>query len=477
MAEKKITYEPGRPSTEEGATRIDEVWTHDRFALGYMGTGAGKTFMSIHAVGKIADYVHLIVITNKSQLDANYWQKSIDAYNKATNKHLAYDVYNYDILVRPKHQKEILKMINSLKQPACLILDEADTIANPTSKTFRFVRKIHEMPQIYRTVGLTATAIRNSILDACSYLILAGYYANKSQFYGYHVVKYDYFNNPVIKDKDGHQDLNLLNDPQRIISLLQRITVTVDTSKYMPKTYRYDYVFEYDPDTLQEYKQIKQDYKDGVYESPQKAIKAQIDFVAQHAKQQLAMLKQIIDNPNRPQTPILIFYQYDSELETLQEFIESTYADDFTIKYINGHNTKKEFVKPKETNTIFIIQYQSGGRGNDADWSSLSIFFSPSNGRTAYRQAVGRNIRAFQTGTTFQFRFIVKDTISAHKWFTSVDANQKFTSEFMRKYLADPNADEESHNIKSGMYETDSDYRKEHDSLLLSQPAEQQSLL
>lgn len=468
MAKKadEITYE-SRPGTEKGATMIDQVWLKQHFALGYMGTGAGKTFMSIHAVGKIADHINLVVVTTKQMVKNQYWKKSIDAYNKATNHHLAYTILNYDILTYKKHRQKLINRIKKFQNPGVLILDEAHKIANPTGKRFNVIKKINTMPQIYRTIALTATALRNNLLDACSYLILAGFYKDKSQFYSIHVKKYDYFNNPVVTNKKGQQDLSLLNHPEWIINGLKIITVTIDTKKYMPKTYRYDYVIQYNPKTQAEYNQIRIDYKNGMYPSPQKAIMAQQEFVAQHSQQQQQIMKQIIENPKRPQTPILIFYQYNAELDVLQNFVDNNFPD-YDLICINGHDHKKKLIKPKHNNTIFLIQYASGAEGSNAKWSSLSIFFAPSLGRTAYRQSIGRNIRAYQKGTTFQFRFVVKDTINAHKWYDIIDQNQKFTSEFVKEYLADPSIEQQYDHVKTGLHLTQSHYQKQHDSILLN---------
>lgn len=429
-----IQYE-NRPSTDAGAKAILKILIHRPVCVVNVGTGGGKTFMSIRAVGVYKPHAHLLVFTTKGQVKAHNWEDSIDAYNKAvTNSNLTYTVLNYEALRSKKSQQTLINKIKPhLDQPLYIIADEAHRIKNPTSKNFRHLQKLTKLPNFKGTICLTATPISESLLDTCSYLILARYYHNKTDFIRTHVIRFDKYFQPITKDHAGNIHNEWLVNYQQIIQEFKSIQVYIDTNHLKPKVIKNEQYFHFDKATQKGYRQIKKDYLNGVYDSIMSANAAQRDYIANHAEQRLTTLSKIINNPKRPSGPILIFYQFNSDLEVLKRYLLSHHSD-FKLFEINGAH-KYDVTQTPPEKSLFLCQYQASGEGLNAPWSHVSVFYSPTYSWERYKQAQGRNIRAYQGGTTYQIRFVVGNTINEHYWYDLIDNKRQFTSKLMKQYL------------------------------------------
>lgn len=420
-------YEP-RDTTEYGANEIMKVLSYSKVALVNVGTGGGKTFMAIRAAAKNIPNVNLLVLTTKKQVDAHHWEDSIDSYNQVMNTKITYDVTNYEHVRMPKHWKPVAEKITKITdRPTILILDECQRMKGYTSSsTAKSIIAFSRLDNVIRTIGLSATLASNSILDACNYLILAGLYKNKTQFLNRHVKVFDDHFQPVVKDWKGNISSKMINEYDYLVSAIDHITVTIDTEDKVPPRHGWQRVFTYDKDTQKEYRQIIKDYKLGVYDSVQTALMAEREFVATHCEQRNKYLKQLITDPNRPNTPVLIFYQYNIERERLIDFIQKELPD-YEIKIIAGNVKKVSMAKPSNPKTLFIIQYRAGGEGLNAPWSRFTIFYSPTNSYQDFKQAQGRNRRAGSKEIVYQVRFVVEKTVNAHMWYDVIDNKKRFT--------------------------------------------------
>lgn len=391
--------------------------------------------MSIRAVGVYRPNAHLLVFTTKSQVKSHNWEDSIDAYNQTVAKaNLTYTVLNYEALRSKKSQRTLIEKLKlHLKQPLYIIADEAHRIKNPTSKNFKHLQKLTRLPNFKGTICLTATPISESLIDTCSYLILAGYYRNKSQFIREHVVRFDKYFQPITKDRSGQIHNEWLVDYPQIIKEFKSIQVYIDTDELKPPVIKNEQQFHFSKMVQKGYRQIKKDYLNGVYESIMAANAAQRDYIANHATQRLKTLSSIIDNPKRPQGPILIFYQFNSDLDVLQRYLPDHHPD-YHIFQINGSH-KYDVTQTPPDNSLFLCQYQASGEGLNAPWSHVSVFYSPTYSWERYKQAQGRNTRAYQGGTTYQIRFVVMNTINEHYWYDLIDNKRQFTTKLMSKYL------------------------------------------
>ena len=418
------------------AQAIDRVLHFYKVCLLKVGTGGGKTYMTIHAVGRISLNANILVVTTSSQKKSKNFDKSIDSYNRYYNGHLQYFVTNYDQLTSKNHKYDAYKWVQSKpKDSVVMILDEAHKAKNPTSKTTQMLMRISRLPATSRVIFATATPYTNSLLDTMTYLIMAGFYKNKTQFIAQHVKFKDEHHQPIVRDRSGKVDNNLLNNPEIILRRLAEISVDINTEHLLPKRLNYEKSFSFNKHVQKEYRQIQKNWRLGMYDSIGEALATQRHFVAAHSEHRLAYLKLLIDSPKRPQTPILIFYQYNDELDALLEFLKKE-EPGYAIRLINGQSKPKDpSAKPASDKTLVICQYQAAGEGLNTPWSSLTVFFTPAQSGEKYPQARGRNRRAMQKGDVIQIRFVVNKTINAHYWHDLIDNKQRFTKETQRKMM------------------------------------------
>lgn len=430
----RIKYQKQK-KTEIGAKKIFITLQKYPIAVVNVGTGGGKTFMSIRAIAAYKPNAHILVITTRKQVDSHDWPDSINSYNREVKKsNLTYNVCTYGELNSKKRQTAIVNdLIEHKDQPFYLIVDEAHRIKNPASKNFKHVQKLSQLPNHLGTICLTATPISESLLDARSYLILAGFYNNKTQFNKEHVTRYDEYFQPITRDRSGHIHNEWLKDYKKIISRLKAIQIYVSTTELLPKTIYKELDFEYDKDTQKAYRQIRKDYLNGVYESVAEANAAQRQFVAEHNEQRCAALSKIINDKKRPTGPILIFYQYNTELDSLLDYLPTAHPD-YKLFEINGHNKYDTREIPPEK-SLFLCQYVASGEALNAQWSHVSVFYAPTYSWEKFKQSRGRNVRAYQQGTTYHFRFVVLKTINEHYWYDLIDNKKTFTTNLMSEYL------------------------------------------
>lgn len=429
-------YEP-RESTETAADKIINVLGYSKVALVNVGTGGGKTFMSIRAVAKRLPKVHLLVLTTKKQVDANHWNDSIDSYNEVMKSDITYTITNYERARSKGHYPKLVQKLQSINdRPVVMILDECQRIKGYTStSTSKMVIAISRMNNVLCTIGLSATLASNSILDACNYLILAGYYTSKTQFLRIHAKYQDDHFQPIVKDYDGNISPAMINQYEELVNKINNITITIDTEDKVPPRKAWQEIFTYPKKVQKEYRKIIKDYKEGVYDSVNAALMAEREFVATHSEDKNEYVKKLINDPNRPNTPVLIFYQYTIERETLLSYIEHNLPD-YEIIIIAGSMKKKVSMnKPKNPKTIFLIQYRAGGEGLNAPWSRLTIFYTPTNSYQDFKQAQGRNRRAGSTEMVYQVRLVVDKTVNAHMWFEIIDNKQNFSKQLQAELV------------------------------------------
>lgn len=432
-----------RPATEAGAKAIVAKFLnqppHRQIVLVNVGTGGGKTFMAIRALGAYQPQAAVLVLTTKKQVDSHNWEDSFAAYQKAVNSankpvDLQTYVVNYEAFRRADGYQAFQAWLKTkVGRPLYVIADEAQRIKNPGSKNFKALQKLLKYPYYQGLIGLSATPITESLLDTQSYLILAGYYTSRSDFRRRHVTRLDPYFQPMIKDRQGVIHNEWLRDYKLIIERFKSIQVYIDTDQLKPPVTVREWTFRFDAATQAAYRQIAKDYRNGVYDSIASAIAAQRTFVANHSHQRLQFLYSIIDSPDRPQGPVLIFYQYNDELAVLKQALTTHYPNR-SLYEINGQSHYDVRQTPPD-DALFLCQYQAAGEGLNAQWSRCTIFFAPTYSYNNYQQAQGRNVRAYQTGTVYQIRFVVRNTINEHYWYDLIDNKRNFTEQLMADYL------------------------------------------
>lgn len=436
-----------RTSTKLIHDRLINSYNRNRkIALLTVSTGGGKTYGAIHTFGSLFPNATLIVFTTAKIAKSKQWEKSVIDYNEVMNTHLKVICYNYDKLVSKKFNKQLTNKINLVKNtPMILVLDEVHRIkmasSGKLSKRAYHIINLAKQPFITTTLGLSATAFSNSYLDVAPYLIIAGYYSNKTDFLRKHVKALDQYHQPIVTDKSGKISREAFIDPDLIDREIKSITVFVDTSQYKPRLHSYHEFFHLNTDDRAIYNQIMIDYKHKKYDFP---IQARMDqerlLVTSLASKKDSYILSLLYNQishkifNGIIAPVLIFYQYTSACIHLKNLLTIAFPNRKLV-IVNGKTkiSQKLLSVPPSQDAIYLVQYEAGGEGLDWQWSNVTIFYEAPVRYEKFVQAKGRNVRnKTEMSDIYQFGLEFTNTLDSERW--AVNRNKRdFTDDVSKR--------------------------------------------
>lgn len=443
-------------ATEKGAELVVDKLKNNQLAMLSVETGGGKTYITIHAIGKVLPDAHIIIIGPKAKTIDGDWEKSIDSYNEAMNTNLTMELFNYEKFdndkTKPKETgtrktkakrakkstffNNLVARVRAGGPKYVLIMDEAHKIKNSTGLRAKRTMALAEEPNILAKILLTATPITNSYMDAITYLIMAGFYKNKSEFTAEHVKYWSDFHQPIVKDYDNNIRRDFFNNPEKIDKELDTFVVNFDVSNLKPDTDITPYRFDLSKDQLKEYRNIWKRYKNGEFDHIQSARKEMFDYTNQHCQKKLDAVDEIL---TKSQKPILIFYNYNSALKILLHHFETNHKD-YDVFQMNGVvSEKKRFsgkVEPENPKTVILIQYVAGAEGWNARWSDTTIFYEPTYSYEKFNQSRGRNARAYMTNDIHHYTLGFNKTLEDAVWGT-VDGKQSFSDSLIESFFDD----------------------------------------
>ena len=435
-----------RPSTLYIREKLLESYQrNNKIAILTVKTGGGKTYGAIHTFGSIMPNATLLVFTTAKIVKSRQWERSVKDYNQVMHTNLKIICTNYDKLVSQKSINDIYQRLRLIHfQQVVLILDEVHRIKlagnGKISKRSTMILKLAKQPFITTVLGLSATAFSNSYLDVAPYLVMAGYYKNKTEFLRKHIKKYDKYRQPVVTDDMGRITRDAFYFPEIIDAEIKSISVYVDTSQYKPLVYTYHEYFKLNRDERHLYNMIAEAYRNKEYEYPIQARMDQERMLAQAIPTQKDIYLIGLINMqtqgifNHLVTPILIFYQYTSVCIHLRNLLHQNFPNR-QIVMINGRAKVSNDVlkKPPADDAIYLVQYEAGGEGLDWQWSNISIFYESPVRYEKFVQAKGRNVRnKSQMPVVYQFELEFINTLDSERWETN--RNKKdFTNDISKR--------------------------------------------
>lgn len=435
-----------RPSTLYIREKLLESYQrNNKIAILTVKTGGGKTYGAIHTFGSIMPNATLLVFTTAKIVKSKQWERSVKDYNQVMHTNLKIICTNYDKLVSQKSINDIYQRLRLIHfQQVVLILDEVHRIKlagnGKISKRSTMILKLAKQPFITTVLGLSATAFSNSYLDVAPYLVMAGYYRNKTEFLRKHIKKYDKYRQPVVTDDMGRITRDAFYFPEIIDAEIKSISVYVDTSQYKPLVHTYHEYFKLNRDERHLYNMIEDAYRNKEYEYPIQARMDQERMLAQAIPTQKDIYLIGLINMqtqgifNHLVTPILIFYQYTSVCIHLRNLLHQNFPNR-QIVMINGRAKVSNDVlkKPPADDAIYLVQYEAGGEGLDWQWSNISIFYESPVRYEKFVQAKGRNVRnKSQMPVVYQFELEFINTLDSERWETN--RNKKdFTNDISKR--------------------------------------------
>ncbi|PWA08630.1 DNA helicase [Pueribacillus theae] len=374
-------------------------------------TGTGKTMMAIHHYLKHNKGEPLLIVAPPQKIKEGGWQRELDFVASKYNIEIPYDILSYGVL--SKRWKEYKNWF--------LVMDECHYVKNPTSQRGKAAIKLTQ--QSTHFLLLSATPSSNGWGDTIAYMIMFGYYKNKTQFLREHAIynRIDYGNGPVNVVSD-FRDQEIL---QKIYQSFSIKLAKEDCLDLPPLVFE---KIHFNPS--KEYNIIKKDRVLGeeLFDNIAK-LQHGLRFYANQSDK-LKYTEMLLEGTEEN---IIIFYNYKQENEELKKIAKKLKKKVFEVSG-SKTNLPDKVVWPELKNSVTIVQYQAGAAGIELQYANIVVFYSPTYSYQDYEQALGRAYRNGQTKKVTVYQYITKGTVETNIY-KALDAKKDFTEELFRREI------------------------------------------
>jgi hypothetical protein len=334
------------------------------------GVGSGKSFTALLYFWskelngsyngtdiKEPEYIKpLYIITTARKRDTLEWEKEL----------CTFCIGPYDDSIIPVHidsWNNVNKYIDV--KDAFFIFDEQRAIGSGKwAKSFIKISKSNRWIMLSATPG-------DTWMDYIPVFVANGFYKNRTAFIQEHVV-YDYFHSkyPKIKMYLNEQKLNWLRN---------QILVDMD---YIKPTKRHHHWIkaDYDPSLyFRVWKQRWNVYEDKPIENVSELFMC-LRKVVNECNSRIDILTEILKLHKK----VIVFYNFDYELETLREYCQSN-----NIPYSEWNGHKHQMI-PDKNEWVYLVQYTAGSEGWNCIETDTVIFWSLNYSYKILEQSCGR---------------------------------------------------------------------------------------
>lgn len=263
-------------------------------------------------------------------------------------------------------------------------------------------------------VLLSATPIPNGWIDSINYFKMFGLTKNKTQFIR---------NNAITTMEYGYLEIVGWRNETKLKNMWKFISrrLSKDEATDLPPLIFKEVHFK----PSQKYKIIKRDriYGETLYDNQMK-LRHGLRLNA-NLEKKIEYLKEFVENTT---DNIIIFYNYQEELELLKQNItKTTYVCNGTEK-----NYPKKDKWDEIKNTVTLANYKSGSEAVEFTYGNIIVYFSPTESYTEFYQSYGRCYRNGQTKKVTAFKLITEDTIESDIY-NALDNKQDFNFNLWEK--------------------------------------------
>lgn len=354
-------------------------------------TGTGKTIMGLEHHQRFFKDKKLLIVAPASKINEGGWQRTIEEHYP----YIEYETCTYNML--PKKYKEYAGYF--------VIFDEVHRLKNSTGK---WGKAGYELTKIVSGfIGLSATCVPNGWEDSINYFKMFGLTKNKTSFIR---------NNAITSMTYGYTEIIGWKNETKLKNMWKSISrrLSKDECSDLPPLVFEDIHFQ----SSKTYKIIKKDrILDGVLYDNQMKLRHGLRLNT-NLKDKVEYIKDFVESTN---DNIIIFYNYDEELELLQQNIsKKTYLCNGKVK---DYPKKSEWDTIK--NTVTLANYKSGSEAVEFTYGNIIVYFSPTESYTDYYQSYGRCYRNGQEKKVTCYKFITDNTIEADIY-RALDNKQDF---------------------------------------------------
>lgn len=331
---------------------------------GGVGSGKSRTALAYYYICMGGDYeaqkrlkspLDLYIITTARKRDTLEWVGELHPFGLDTG------VYNHNIVIDSWNNISKYKEVKG----AFFIFDEQRVVGyGAWTKSFLKISHFNQWILLSATPG-------DTWMDYMPVFIANGFYRNKSDFIGKHVI-YDWSNRKFPRIKDYLQ-------PGLLIRHRNDILINMDFKR----------------ETIAHHENIECYYDKAMYHDIcKRRVNPWTNEPIENASQFCYALRKVINSDESRQIALLdifehhpkviIFYNFDYELEILKEV---PYGSEVEIREWNGH--KHEDI-PQSAEWVYLVNYGAGAEGWNCITTDTIIFYSQSYSYRTMQQAAGR---------------------------------------------------------------------------------------
>lgn len=339
---------------------------------GSVGSGKSRTALAYYYIlqgGKIGadkyikmqEPIDLYIITTAKKRDDFEWEGEMAPFLLST--HTDCNFYKNKVVV--DSWNNITKYKDA--KNAFFIFDEQRVVGKGA-----WVKAFLKISQHNQWILLSATP-GDSWSDYTPVFIANGFFRNKTEFERNHVVFSPYTNYPKID--------RYINEA-RLIRLRERILVDMEVKRHTVPHHEY-IIADFDKDL---YRQISMT-RWNIYDNCPTTSASELCYVwrklVNSDVSRINKIHEIVEQKRR----VIIFYNFDYELEILKNQKYMVDGEEVTIAEWNGH---KHQPVPEESSWVYLVQYTSGCEGWNCIKTDTIVFYSQNYSYKVMTQASGR---------------------------------------------------------------------------------------
>ena len=420
----------------------------------YLDMGLGKTFLGAEKAVRMKSGL-IVIVCQKSKVQdwMNHFKEhysmvftvidgtkeKMDFIFKSLEVNLSPTVIiiNYDLIWR---RKQFLQLKNFT-----LILDESSLIQNQKSNRCKFILKM----QPDNVVLLSGTPTGGKYENLWSQLHLLGWNISEkvynAQYVNWKKINIGGMIHKIVDKNDPYRNVERLKQKMRehgsvfmktdeVFDLPEQnfIQIKIPTTKEFRK-FKRDRLITIDTVNLQEFKD------DSDFHG--KDVTPRIEFVGDSILSYRLYQRQLCTayNPNKldafkdlldsTQDRLIVFYQFNCEMEALQKICEN---QNRPCSIVNG-SIKNLSSYEQESNSVTLVQYQAGAMGLNLQKANKIVYFSLTEEAELFEQSKKRIHRIGQNQPCFYYLLICENSIEDQEILPTLNVRKEYNDDLFEE--------------------------------------------
>lgn len=391
----------------------------------YYDMGLGKTFIGSERLRLYGERMNIIVCQKSKIKDwCEHFKEHYTDYAvfDLTNKKdmqafMIYPIYkcigiiNYELAYR----REELKQLTNFT----MMLDESSMIKNETAKRTKFILSLKPS----HTILLSGTPTDGKYEFLYSQLRLLGWKITKTAYYNRYIkTELRSYGGPIFRVVTGYKNVSELKAKLKEYGAV--FAKAEEVIKLPEKKF------------IKEYSTVSSDYKkfmkDRVIKIDDKELTGDSTLSKRLYARMLCSayskdkISRLIDLVNSTSDRVIIFYNFNTELETLRKVLF-----DRPISIVNGQvKDLKEY--ENNDNSVTLIQYQAGAMGLNLQKANRIIYFSLPERSELFEQSKARICRIGQEKQCYYHIMMCHKSVE-EKIYECLLMRKDYTDELFRK--------------------------------------------